>query len=118
MAQEMVKKNSIRSLIDDDTNSNSYDLPSEIADRLNEEIYEDDYEDDFEDEESIDIFERYESFYFKYLFEGCTTIDEIVSQLNNLTSLFEQYKQDGHELVAPVESGYCFIDSVLNQRDV
>jgi hypothetical protein len=96
---------------DDDIISNSYELSDEAVARIESEIQEhiegeNEYEDDFED-----VLEHYDSFYFKYLFEGCSTIDDIILQLTALKNMFEHYKQEGHELVSPVDSGYCFIDA-------
>jgi hypothetical protein len=48
----------------------------------------------------------YESVYFKYCFDGCKTIDDILYNLDGLKQLFEQWK---HEF----DTGYCFIDKIL-----
>ena len=66
-----------------------------------------DYEQPESESESED---EYESVYFKYCFEGCETIDDILCTLNRLKQQFEQYKKDGHKLTQPVDTGYCFID--------
>jgi hypothetical protein len=112
--EEQIKKEFLYERVDDDdVISNSYELSDEAVARIELEIQERiegqiEYEDDFED-----VLEHYDSFYFKYLFEGCSTIDDIISQLTTLKNMFEQYKEQGHDLVAPVDSGYCFIDAVL-----
>ena len=58
----------------------------------------------------------YESVYFKYCFEHCTNIDDIIHTLESLKQYFEQLKNDGHELTQPVDSGYCFIDKVCESE--
>jgi len=60
--------------------------------------------------ESEDI--QYESVYFKYWFEGCKTIDEVLINIEGLKQTFEQWKKEGHELTQPVDTGYCFIDKI------
>lgn len=60
--------------------------------------------------ESEDI--QYESVYFKYWFDGCKTIDDVLSHIEGLKQTFEQWKKEGHELTQPVDTGYCFIDKV------
>lgn len=79
----------------------------------NEEGYytQDENEYDSDEESFID----YESVYFKYCFEDCTKIDDILERLESLKKLFEQYKKDGHELTQPVDNGYCFIDKVCEK---
>lgn len=67
-------------------------------------------ENNYESDE--DSFIDYESVYFKYCFEDCTKIDDILERLESLKNLFEQYKKDGHELTQPVDNGYCFIDKI------
>lgn len=64
------------------------------------------------DSESEDTFIEYESVYFKYCFEECAKIDDILERLDALKQQFEQWKIEGHELTQPVDSGYCFIDKV------
>ena len=53
---------------------------------------------------------EYNSIYFKYCFEQCNDIDDILNTLNSLKEYFEQLAKDGHKLVSPVCDGYCFID--------
>lgn len=65
------------------------------------------------DEES---FVDYESVYFKYCFEDCMKIDDILERLEGLKQLFEQFKKDGHELTQPVDNGYCFIDKICEKE--
>jgi hypothetical protein len=104
--QEQIKKEpSYERRQDDDTNSNSYELSDEAVARLDEidtEI-EEDYEDDFEE---------HESFYFKYCFENCTNISQIIIRLEEIKAIFEEYQRNGYELISPVDSGYCFIDKI------
>lgn len=54
----------------------------------------------------------YESVYFKYWFEGCKTIDDVLCNIEGLRQQFEAWKEEGHELTQPVDTGYCFIDKV------
>ena len=54
--------------------------------------------------------------YFKYCFEHCTNIDDVISTLESLKSYFEELKKEGHELTQPVVSGYCFIDKVCESE--
>jgi hypothetical protein len=65
-----------------------------------------------EEEYSEESDTEYESVYFKYCFEHCTNIDDIIHTLESLKSYFEELKSEGHELTQPVDSGYCFIDKV------
>lgn len=64
------------------------------------------------DTQSEDTFIEYESVYFKYCFEGCENIDDILERLNGLKQQFEQWKMEGHNLTQPVDTGYCFINKV------
>lgn len=82
--------------------------------------------DDDDQESDCDVFEEeyeqseclsYESVYFKYCFEHCTNIDEIISTLQSLKEYFEELKKEGHELTQPVDSGYCFIDKVCEYEE-
>lgn len=57
-------------------------------------------------------YEEYKSIYFKYCFEQCNNIDDILNTLNSLKEYFEQLAKDGHKLVSPVCDGYCFIDKI------
>jgi len=63
--------------------------------------------------ESEDI--QFESVYFKYWFEGCKTIDEVLGGIEALKDQFEQWKKEGHELTHPVDTGYCFIDKIYKE---
>ena len=58
--------------------------------------------------------EEYKSIYFKYCFEQCNSIDDILTTLNSLKEYFEQLAKDGHNLVYPVCDGYCVFDKVNN----
>ena len=71
-----------------------------------------DYDGD-NDTESEDV--QYESVYFKYWFENCKTIDEVLCGIESLKLMFEQWKKDGHELTQPVDTGYCFIDKIYKE---
>lgn len=66
-----------------------------------------------ESEEDI----QYESVYFKYWFENCKTIDEVLSNIEGLKQTFEQWKKEGHELTQPVDTGYCFIDKIYKETN-
>ena len=66
-----------------------------------------------ESEEDI----QYESVYFKYWFENCKTIDEVLSGIEGLKQTFEQWKKEGHELTQPVDTGYCFIDKIYKETN-
>jgi hypothetical protein len=68
---------------------------------------------DKDDEEIEDDEMTFENIYFKYCFEECKTIDEILEQLDNLKSQFEQLKLEGHELLEPVNNGFCLIDKLV-----
>ena len=68
---------------------------------------------DCDNEQSEDI--QYESVYFKYWFEDCKTIDEVLSCIEGLKQTFEQWKKEGHELTQPVDTGYCFIDKIYKE---
>lgn len=57
-------------------------------------------------EESI----QYESVYFKYWFDGCQTIDDILDGIEALKLHFQELKNDGYKLTQPVDTGYCFTD--------
>jgi hypothetical protein len=81
----------------------SVDDNNEFIDN-NESIDEDD--DDDEDTEYI-------SLYFKYWFDDCKTIDEVLFSIDRLKQQFEEWKSEGHELTQPVDTGYCFIDKVF-----
>lgn len=66
-----------------------------------------------EDYDSVDSeedeFDRHETVYFKYEFEGLSNIDDIIKRLNELKEMFEYFKEQGCELLEPVDTGYCFI---------
>jgi hypothetical protein len=57
---------------------------------------------------------EYESLYFKYWFDGCKTIDEVLCGVEALKIQFEEWKKEGYQLRQPVDTGYCFIDKVIN----
>lgn len=58
---------------------------------------------------------QYESVYFKYWFEGCKTINEVLVGIEGLKQTFEQWKKEGHELTQPVDTGYCFINKIYKE---
>jgi hypothetical protein len=63
-----------------------------------------------ENDELEDVEENEDDiFYFKYEFEGCKTIDDILSNLDRLKEMFENLKNDGYKLREDVNSGYCFL---------
>lgn len=65
------------------------------------------------DEQSDDTCIEYETIYFKYCFEDCNTMDEIIEVLDELKKQFEEWKKEGHKLTQPVNNGYCFIDKIV-----
>lgn len=73
---------------------------------------EENYEDEDEDENDHIM---YELIHFKSWFEGCTTIDEVLSGVDALKQQLEQFKKDGHELLQPVDTGYCYINKVCEE---
>ena len=66
-------------------------------------------------EHDSDVYQtiQYESVYFKYCFEGCASIDDILCVLDGLKQQFEQWKRENHELTKPVDTGYCIIDKIV-----
>lgn len=75
---------------------------------------ENDVDNDVDNEESDDN-DEYKSIYFKYCFEQCNNISDVINTLNSLKEYFEQLAKDGNELVSPVCDGYCFFDKVNNE---
>lgn len=63
-----------------------------------------------DDEEEI----NYETVYFKYEFDGCQNIDEVIQQLENLKVYFQTIKNEGHNLLEPIDSGHCILTKVRN----
>lgn len=59
---------------------------------------------------------EYESIYFKYCFEHCNKIQDVIDTLDSLKSYFEQLQNEGHELTEPVDGGYCFIDKIYQEN--
>lgn len=51
-------------------------------------------------EHDSDVYQtiQYESVYFKYCFEGCASIDDILCVLDGIKQQFEQWKRENHEL--------------------
>ena len=62
-----------------------------------------------ESEDYCDEDETTDTIYFKYEFEGLTNVDQIIERLEELKSLFMEYKKLNCELARPVDTGYCFI---------
>lgn len=60
---------------------------------------------------------NYELVYFKYWFDGCKTIDNVLSRIEALKEQFEQWKKEGHELTQPVDTGYCYIDKMYKEEN-
>lgn len=87
---------------DDDSDNDESDVMPEL-----ESVKEED-----EDDEEVDETE-YESVYFKYCFEGCETIDDVIDSLKSLTKYFEDIKAEGHNLREPVDSGHCFLTKII-----
>lgn len=87
---------------------------SDEEESINEQDEEYNEESDTDNEQSECL--SYESVYFKYCFEHCTNIDDVISTLESLKSYFEELKKEGHELTQPVDSGYCFIDKVCESE--
>ena len=79
-----------------------------------EELDEDNNNNNVSEDEENDI--EYESVYFKYCFEDCKTIDEVLYCIDRLKDQFEQWKKEGHELTQPVDTGYCFIDKIYKEN--
>ena len=71
---------------------NYSDMPDLVSDDNDEEY----------DEEPDNV-----TLYFKYEFEGCTTIDEVIQRLDELRNYFQSIKDEGHSLVQPIDSGHC-----------
>lgn len=93
---------------ENEQNDDRESIPEEVEECIEHGI-ESEYSDtDNEQSECL----SYESVYFKYCFEHCTNIDDIIHTLESLKQYFEQLKNEGHELTQPVDSGYCFIDKV------
>ena len=65
-----------------------------------------------DDEEEDEI--NYETVYFKYEFDGCQNIDEVIQQLENLKIYFQTIKNEGHNLLEPIDSGHCILTKVRN----
>jgi hypothetical protein len=53
-----------------------------------------------------------DTIYFKYEFESLTTVDQIIERLEELKSMFMEYKKHNCELTHPVDTGYCFIEKM------
>ena len=85
----------------------------EQSNKLN--FHNDNYNDNDNDNDSENEIE-YESVYFKYCFEDCKTIDEVLYCIDRLKNQFEQWKKEGHELTQPVDTGYCFIDKIYKEN--
>jgi hypothetical protein len=75
-------------------------------------------EDDEDEEDEDDDYDEteYESVYFKYCFDGCETIDDVIESLKSLTKYFEDIKAEGHNLREPVDSGHCFLTKIVEPQ--
>ncbi len=73
------------------------------------------YDIEYDSEDSED---RDECVYFKYYFENCECIDDILCRIEGLKQEFEKYKENGYELCRPVDTGYCFLNNTNIQPDV
>lgn len=51
----------------------------------------------------------HETFNFKYEFEDCENIDEILFNLQQLVNKFKQLKNDGHNIKYPITNGNCIL---------
>ena len=92
-----------------------YEAQSNELNDSDEEESINDQDEEYNEESDTDSL-SYESVYFKYCFEHCTNIDDVISTLESLKSYFEELKKEGHELTQPVDSGYCFIDKVCESE--
>lgn len=76
------------------------------------------YDNESECESECETRIEYESIYFKYCFDNCQNINDVIETLDSLKEYFIQLKKEGHELTQPVDTGYCFIDKVMeNEND-
>lgn len=64
--------------------------------------------------ESSGSVEYYECIHFKYEFDDCETIDDVLLHLEELKKVFEKYKLDGNNLLEKVSKGYCLIDKIVD----
>lgn len=83
--------------------------------KYEDELFDNDYTNEEEEEEEEDI--QYELIHFKYWFEGCKTIDEVLCGIESLKENFEELKKEGHELTQEVNNGYCFIDKIYTDEE-
>lgn len=54
--------------------------------------------------------------YFKYEFEGCKTIDEVLQRLDELRNYFQSIKDEGHSLIQPIDSGHCIFTKLQDNQ--
>jgi len=75
-------------------------------------------EDECEEEDEDDEYDEteYESVYFKYCFDGCETIDDVIDSLESLKTYFQKIKDEGHNLREPVDSGHCFLTKIVEPQ--
>jgi hypothetical protein len=111
---EELKIEDIRGLNNNEKQNNEND-EEDIDENIDEDI-EEDIEEDI-DEENEEEEKDYELVLFKYWFEGCKTIDEVLSGIDVLKETFEQWKKEGHELVQEVDTGYCYIDKICENEE-
>lgn len=87
----------------------SIDTNSTNSNNSNDISYEPEVDsDDYQEDESTD------TIYFKYEFEGLTNVDQIIERLEELKSLFLEYKKHNCELARPVDTGCCIIKDMKN----
>lgn len=51
-----------------------------------------------------------EIYYFKYEFEGCRDINDILCNLDRLKQIFSEMQNEGYKLREDVRGGYCFLN--------
>lgn len=103
----------LNSRLNNDQDNNSSENNDEYLDceQYNHEDTEE-FEENIENEEGehdLDEFEEDDVFYFKYEFEGCQNIDDILANLDRLKELFGKFKNEGYNLREDVSGGYCFL---------
>jgi hypothetical protein len=66
-------------------------------------------EEDIPDLVSCDDEPEHESIYFKYAFDGCKTIEDVIHQLDYIRNYLQSIKDEGHNLLEPIDSGHCIL---------
>jgi len=59
---------------------------------------------------SSDIESTFDSLYFKYQFEHCNTIDDIINRLEDLKNYFIELKLNDTSLIQSVCDGWCYFN--------